>query len=61
MQGGGGEAVELVADFKLGLAQLLCVGLAGQQTCEASGLVEEGLLRQFVEALGFGFLLGVRS
>ena len=54
----GGEAVELIADLELGLAQLLAVGLAGHQACEAAGLVEEGLPELFVEALGFGLLLG---
>jgi hypothetical protein len=47
-----------VTDLKLGLAEQLGVGLAGQQAGEVPGLGGEGALQEFEQAPGFGLLLG---
>lgn len=54
----GTEAVDRVANLELRLAQQLGVRFASQQAGEVAGFIEERLLEQGKEALGFGFLLG---
>jgi hypothetical protein len=54
----GTELVNGIAELELGLAQHLAGRLAGEEACQATCLLEQGLLEEFKEALGFGFLLG---
>ena len=58
LEGLGAKAVDMVADLELGGPQEAVIGLGGQQAGDVTGLVEEGLLEQLVEALGFGLLVG---
>jgi hypothetical protein len=47
-----------VANLELGASQELGVVLAGKQLGEMSGLVQESILQQGAEMLGFSLLFG---